>query len=193
MSEKSYFRSSGYVAEHIIPTDSGKSLNLADLPPFLRTLLVADGTVTKALEAWFWEPVKVTPLHNKLELLTAPIDGLEVDRGDRVLQREVVLRGGDTDRIYACARSTVSLKHLPQKICVALEEGRIGIGGLLREQGFETYRDIFNINYLPETPADDSLLSLLSSEIISRSYRIRVSGNPAIIVTEYFPVQLYRK
>ncbi|HID82044.1 MAG TPA: DUF98 domain-containing protein [Thiotrichales bacterium] len=193
MSHKSYFRSSGYVSEHIITTDSGETLNLAELPPFLRTLLVADGTVTKALEAWFWEPVKIAPLHNKLEQLTATIEGLEAGKGDRVLQREVALKGKNTDRVYACARSTVSLKHLPEKICTALEAGRIGIGELLREQGFETYRDIFNINYLPEIPAEDSLLSLLSSEIISRSYRIRVSGNPAIIVTEYFPVQLHRK
>ncbi len=193
MANKSFFRSSGYAQDQKLLTDTGESLNLADLPPFLRTLLVADGTVTKALEAWFWEPVKVVPLRNELEYLEAPVDGVDTIPGDRVLKREVVLRGADTDRIYACARSTVTLKHLPEKIGAALEAGQIGIGELLREQGFETYRDIFNINYLTRIPQEDSLLSVLSPEIISRSYRIRVGGRPAIVVTEYFPVRVYGK
>ena len=107
------------------------------------------------------------------------------------MQRQVVLRGGHTNQIFACARSSVSMKHLSQEIGDSLEKGEIGIGELLREKGVETYRDIFNINYLTQPPSDDKLLSLLSGEVVSRSYRIRVNGHPVILVTEFFPVQIY--
>lgn len=190
---KSYFRSSGYTTDSLIKTDSGETLELSTLPAFLRTLMVMDGTVTKALSAWFWESVKVQPLHNQIEILTIPMKGMKVQSGDAVLKREVTLRGANSNQLFACARSVVSLKHLPSEIAVSLEKGEMGIGELLRENGVETYRDIFNINYLPNKSDEDSLLLELSGEIVSRSYRIRVNGKPAIIVTEFFPIELYKR
>lgn len=187
----SFFKSSGYKSNSNIVTESGSKLDLTQLPAFLRTLMVMDGTVTKSLEAWFWEPVIVEALSNKLETIQSPVDGLEVVVNDRVLQREVILKGAHSNQVFACARSTVSLKHLPNEIGVSLEKGEIGIGELLREKGIETYRDIFNINYFKDGYSDDKLLLKLESDVLSRSYRIRVNGHPAIIVTEFFPVAIY--
>ena len=187
----SYFKSGGYLSESTIPTDSGEELDLTQLPAFLRTLMVTDGTVTKSLEAWFWEPVKVEVITNALEKNDSTVDGLEVERGDRLLQREVVLKGAHSKKTFACARSTVSLKHLPTEIGNSLEKGEIGIGELLRQSGVETYRDIFNINYFKEANVDDLSLKKLQTEVLSRSYRIRVNGHPAIIVTEFFPIDIY--
>lgn len=198
MTKDSYFRSSGFLQEAVITTDSSQFLDLTKLPAFLRTLLVTDGTVTKSLEAWFWENVKIKAISNSSEILDKEIQSLEVYSGDKVLHREVLLKGVESSNIYACARSTVSLKHLPEEIGKALEKGEIGIGELLREKGVETYRDIYNINYFLECPQNDSLLSVLQEgaedkvEILSRSYRIRVNGSPAIIVTEFFPVNMYK-
>lgn len=192
MKQHSYFRSSGFLQEAIINTESGESLDLTKLPSFLRTLLVTDGTVTKSLEAWFWENVKIQTVSNRLETLKDGVSGLEVEAGDKVLQREVILKGVESDIVYACARSTVSLKHLPNEIGLALEKGEIGIGELLREKGVETYRDIFNIDYLINLPESDTLISSLQTELLSRSYRIRVNSHPAIIVTEFFPVDAYK-
>jgi len=191
MINNSYFRSSGYTADSTIRSDTEYVLDLKEIPPFLRTMMVTDGTVTKSLEAWFWEPISITPLNNTLNVLTKGVDGLEVEAGDKTLQREVYLNGDHTKQIFAAARSTVSLKHLPEKIGNQLEEGKIGIGELLREQGVETYRDIFDINYIKSASNDDDLLRQLKGEIISRSYRIRVNGHPAIIVTEFFPIDIY--
>ncbi len=192
MKQQSYFRSSGFLQEAIINTESGVPLDLTKIPAFLRTLLVTDGTVTKSLEAWFWENVQIQAVSNRLEIIEGEILGLEVEAGDKVLQREVKLKGLKSNTVYACARSTVSLKHLPQEIGLALEKGEIGIGELLREKGVETYRDIFNINYLQKLPENDPLISSLHPEVLSRSYRIRVNGHPAIIVTEFFPVSIYK-
>ncbi len=191
MSHNSYFRSSGFISNDVIHTDSG-SLDLTQLPPFLRSLLVTDGTVTKSLEAWFWEKVVIEPISNQSEVLKDLVLGLEVDNGDKVLHREVVLKGVTTNSTYATARSTVSLKHFPSDIRQALEKGEIGIGELLREKGVETYRDIFDINYYSDSLKHDALFSSFESDVLSRSYRIRVNGNPAIIVTEYFPLSSYQ-
>lgn len=191
MTQKSYFRSSGFLTNDVIHTDSG-SLDLTKLPPFLRSLLVTDGTVTKSLEAWFWEKVVIQPIRNHSEILTDTILGLEVEDGDKVLHREVILKGVTTDSTYATARSTVSLKYLPDDVSQALIKSEIGIGELLREKGVETYRDIFDINYFISTVKQDSLLSSFESDVLSRSYRIRVNGHPAMIVTEYFPLSIYQ-
>jgi len=192
MNQESYFRSSGYLAEDIIETESGIKLDLTKLPSFLRTLLVTDGTVTKSLEAWFWEKVKIESINNHLEILEGNVKGLDVDSGDKILRREVALKGVKTNTIYATAKSTVSLKYLPKEISIALEKGEIGIGELLREKGVETYRDIFNINYYSPFLDNDSVWFSLKTDVLSRSYRIRVNGHPAIIVTEFFPVDIYK-
>ena len=191
ITNKSYFRSHGYTPDEIILTDSGESCDLSKLPPFLRTLLVMDGTVTKALEAWFWEPVKVVPLKNALETLSEKVEGLETQKGDKALQREVTLQGINSGKIFACARSTVALESLPTEVGLALETGQIGIGELFREKGLETYRELFNINYFSAVPQGDALLAHLQGGVVSRSYQIWVNGGASIIVTEYFSVAEY--
>jgi len=188
----SYFRSNGYTPDDIIITASGERCDLSKLPPFLRTLLVMDGTVTKALEAWFWEPVKVVPLHIESTTLNQAVTGLESQTGDRALLREVTLQGVKSEKIFAYARSTVLLKRLPKEIGEALESGKIGIGGLFREKGLETYREIIDIDYFSvPNNSDDELLMHLNGEFISRSYQIWVNQNPAIIVTEFFPLEIF--
>lgn len=189
---KSYFRTSGYLAEPSITTDSGEILDVSALPTFLRTLLVMDGTVTKSLEAWFWEPVMVKVLGNHKTAAEQSIEALNLEAGNSILRREVALIGKHSAQCYACARSIVALDRLPNNIGQALTDGRIGIGELLREQGFETYREIFDINYQTKIDANDSLLAQLSPPIISRSYCISLSGAAAIVVTEFFPVQRYQ-
>jgi chorismate-pyruvate lyase len=186
-----YFRSNGYTPDEIISTSSGEPCDLSKLPPFLRTLLVMDGTVTKALEAWFWEPVKVVPLHIESTTINEVVTGLESEIGDKAIQREVILQGVNSERVFACARSTVLLKRLPKEIGEALESGKIGIGGLFREQGLETYREIIDIDCFSASKSDDELLKNLKGKIISRSYQIWVNHSPAIIVTEFFPIVFF--
>ena len=192
MTSTSYFCSSGYIQDSEIITDSGYKLDMQALSPFLRTLMVMDGTVTKSLSSWFWEPVKINPLLNQTEISKYCIDGIEVETGDKIIRREVALLGDKSKQVFAYARSTVSIKHLPTEIGKALERGEVGIGELLREQGIETYREIYNINYYDKNNIkDEPLLSKVEGEVISRSYRIMVNGVPSIIVTEYFPLDVY--
>jgi len=182
MSKQSYFRSSGFSADLILNSDVDQlSISVASLPAFLRTLLVMDGTVTKALESWFWEPIQIISKSNTSQ--------------EQTLQREVILCGKHSQQNFACARSLVSLPYLPKTIAAALQEGKIGIGELLRDKGLETYRDIFAVNLLTQYEAEqDDLLQqcLKGSNYITRAYNIEVDGKVAITVTEYFPISLYK-
>lgn len=164
---------------------------MGSLPPFLRTLLVTDGTVTKSLEAYFWEPVDVLPLGQKKVVLQASVEGLPVVSGDIALQREVSLVGRESERHYASARSFLALSQLPGDLAEAMVSGKIGIGELLREKGVETYREIIHMDFIAQDQSDDALFTSFEGDLMSRSYRIRVAGTPAIVVTEYFPVMLY--
>ena len=189
MKLKSYFRSSGYLDNSLIKTDSNNELDLKNLPSFLRTLLVTDGTVTKSLEAWFWEPVIVKPQRNERSTAGQSLEGLIIKAGDPVLQREVSLCGKLSGEIFATAESTIALSYLPKDVSDALEKGIIGIGEILRDEGLETYRDIFKLNYFPLF----SLSNKEREEVISRSYQIWVNSKPCIVVTEYFPIGFYKK
>jgi len=164
---------------------------MGGLPPFLRTLLVADGTVTKSLEAYFWEPVDVVPLRQEKIILQENVVGLVVDAGDTALCREVNLMGRQSEKRYACARSYLALGQLPQELAEAMVSGKIGIGELLREKGVETYREIISVDFIQRARSDDALFMPFADDLVSRSYRIRVGGTSAIVVTEYFPVALY--
>ena len=188
---KTFFRSSGYLPDDHIKGSSGHWFDMGSLPPFLRTLLVTDGTVTKSLEAYFWEPVDVTPLTQNKITLQGPVEGLMVASGDTALRREVSLMGRQSGRRYASARSFLALNQLPNELAEAMVTGEIGIGELLREKGVETYREIINVDFIERGKNNDSLFAPFEDDLVSRSYRIRVGGTPAIVVTEYFPVALY--
>ena len=186
-----FFRSSGYLQKDEIACSDGSTFSIEALPRFLRTLLVADGTVTKSLESWFWEPVKITPRSQAKIALTEPLEILSAVQGTEVLRREVCLTGKNSGKNYACARSMIILQSLPEETREGLLEGRIGIGELLRKKGVETYREIVALDYIKKAAAKDELLRQFKDDLVSRSYRIRVEGAPAILVTEYFPPGLY--
>ena len=188
-----YFRSSGYLADGHIVVSDGSTWDIAALPAFLRTLLVMDGTVTKSLEAYFWEPVDVV----KSRQFEASIDAPPrppvalLASGATRLVREVSLVGRHSGRRFACARSWLALDALPAPLATGIREGQIGIGELLREQGVETYRQIVALNVLG-AHHDDPLLGDDGAVWVARAYRIRVAGVPAILVSEFFPLELYR-
>lgn len=193
MIHKSYFRSSGYLPNSQLRSSTGRVFSVETLPSFLRTLLVTDGTVTKILEAWFWEPVGVKLIQQSMVLLRKTIEGLEVEVGEEVLQREVCLIGKSSGQRYACAYSVLALSQLPASLREAMLVGGLGIGELLSLEGVETYREIIALDYFPRCAPDERLLTLFDDDVVSRSYRIRVGGTPAILVREYFPINTYTR
>lgn len=177
-------RSEGYLGDARIPCADGSDLKLKDLPPLLRTLLVTDGTVTKVLEAYFWEPVEVKALHLNVTSTVQPIPWLSLDAAEEVLVRRVALRGIHSHRAYAEALSVVTLEEFDPPMREALVCGRVGIGVLLRESNLETYREIVAVDAERDAQTQDLH--------IHRTYRITRGSKPVILIRESFPWNLYQ-
>jgi chorismate-pyruvate lyase len=181
-SARASFRCDGFVRDGSIAASSGDPVPLHELPPFLRALLVTDGTVTKILEAYFWEPVAVDTLEQRFENAEEPVPAIQVEPGDRCLIRDARLRGIDSGRSFAEAFSLIRTELIPTGFRQRLIDREIGIGVLIRDSGLESYREVLNVGM--ETDAE-------GRRAVCRTYRIIIERRPVILITECFPLALY--
>jgi chorismate-pyruvate lyase len=188
MEGASCFRSEGFLRDGSLTGERGQRLPLVELPPFLRALLVTDGTVTKILEAYFWEPVEVRTLEQDFWTVERPVDWLEVPSGERVLIRLAHLTGTDSGRTYADAFSVIRADLIPANFRQRLIDREIGIGVLIRDSGLESYREVLEIGIDQPAPCDQPDPG---EERVYRTYRIFIAGKPVILITESFPLALY--
>lgn len=177
------FRCQGFVRAGTIANAGGEPLPIEDLPPFLRALLVTDGTVTKALEAYFWEPVVVDTLRQEFIEAAAEIPWIAVAPGDQVMVREALLRGDDSNNHYARAFSVIRSELIPSSFRERLINREIGIGVLIRDSGLESFREVMEVGVEPEPAA--------GVQALFRTYRIIIDGEPVILISETFPLNLY--
>ncbi len=180
------FRCDGFQRDGAPPSPGGEGLDLAGLPPFLRALLVTDGTVTKILEAYFWEPVAVHTLTQDLAIAERDVPWLDVAGGAQVLVRQAQLRGTDSGRVYADAFSVIRTERIPPAFRQRLIDREIGIGVLIRDSGLESYREVMEVGTEALGPRPSA------GERVFRTYRIIIAGAPVILITETFPLSVYR-
>ncbi|VUD59806.1 Chorismate pyruvate-lyase [Thalassocella blandensis] len=177
---------SALLLSRLVPSKSQNlaesALDLAEMPPFLRVLLTTDGTVTRSLEAFFWEPVDVKVNQHELVELQHDVPQIERQAGMQVLMRRIELRGQQSDTLYGWAESLIREELLPLKVRDDLRAQRLGIGELLRECGLETYREVLDIGLDGER--DDVW--------VWRTYRIVMAQQPLILITEQFPLSVFQ-
>lgn len=167
------------------------TIEMATLPPFLRVLLVTDGTVTKSIEAHFWEPVDVEVLEHASVPSERARPGIGVHIGDLVLRRCVILRGRITRSAYAFAESIIAHDRVPAAMSSQLIQGAKGIGELLREEKTETYRELVAIR---RAQAGELALHLGvdgTAPVVAREYTIRFKGQAAMVIEEVFAVSRF--
>ena len=181
----------GLQPRDLIDTADPEAQWLAQVPARLRMLLFADGTVTKLLEACFWEPVVVAAAQQGPATSDAG-RGVGLP-GHDLLDRRIQLRGERSGRCYATARSLIARDYLPTDLAEALSAGRIGIGELLDGFGLETYRRILEIG--PTRPAAEPENAPWGTEdaaAVYRCYGIALRGLHVIHIREVFPVAPFR-
>lgn len=174
-----------FVTSGFLPKDEHIALQLplfSELPAFLRVLLTTDGTVTKSLESYFWEPVEVVAQEQKELILPTDLPAINMMRGECVWQRKVILVGEGSQKHYALADSNICMSRLPRDMQQALKDGEIGIGGFLRQCGAETYRQIIDVG-------QSNHVSL--GKVVWRTYRIVMNQQPLMTITETFPLAQY--
>ncbi|MFQ5454989.1 MAG: chorismate--pyruvate lyase family protein [Nitrospirota bacterium] len=161
-------------------------LSLKELDPFLRVLLITDTTVTKLLEAYFWEDVAVEVLKQKETAVNEEIEDLAVKVGSVVINRQVLLHGKDSKRVYAFAESIINPYLLGDDIRKDLMAGKIGIGEILNDTHIETYREILHLHIEPVGKLSRYLNIGQNETLICREYRIFTKRKPAILIKEKF-------
>jgi chorismate-pyruvate lyase len=189
--DQNLFQCQGYLRDALIRGADGSELSVEDLPPFLRALLVTDGTVTKILEAYFWEPVEVVTLQQELIRAERPIDWIRVDPGDPVLFRRARLSGTVSASLYASASSVIRPELIPESFRQRLINREIGIGVLIRDSGLESYREVLDVGIEPRGGGGGMTVTE-QSDLVFRTYRIIIDGEPVILITESFPLDLYK-
>jgi chorismate-pyruvate lyase len=164
-------------------------IHFQKIPPLLRALLVTDGTVTKFLEAYLWEPIRVKRLFQGDAVVDQDVPWLEIKRGMPVLKRQILLQGLKSDKIYTFAESLIRVDRLWDGLREDLLEGRLGMGELLRDRRMETYREL--LTYGRERVGRlSSILKVNRQEpLLYRSYRIFNRQLPTILITEKFPLR----
>ena len=183
-----------FVAQFAKPPDL-EEMNLSQLTPFQRALLVIDGTVTRFIEAYTFSPVEVVLLYQETQILPTDQVWLDAEKGTEVAARQVVLQSEQKDTqqptIYVYATSIIVLDRIPQTIREGLTLKGKGLGQLLQCSGLETRRDLlwWGLERLKDLP--EALLHLEGKSFLSRTYRIVADGHPIMLINEQSPLDGY--
>ena len=183
-----------FVAQFAKPPDL-EEMNLSQLAPFQRALLVIDGTVTRFIEAHTFSPVEVVLVHQEVQTLSADHAWLEVKKGAKVIARQVTLQTERMDdqqpTTHAYATTLIVLNRIPQTIREGLTLKGQGLGQLLQRSGLETRRDLLWWGLKRPKDLPEVLLHLEGKPFLSRTYRIVADGQPIMLINEQFPLDRY--
>ncbi|NJK32917.1 MAG: DUF98 domain-containing protein [Deltaproteobacteria bacterium] len=159
------------------------------LNPIHRILLTTDGTVTDMLEAYLQEPMQVIPLAQELIASREPIAELELEAGEPILRREILLRGKLSGRTVLHADSVIVPERLSERLRVGLLEKRQPIGQLLLADRLETYREIIACARREAGPLARHFHLYETASFLTRTYVISLGGRGIMRITEDFPEQ----
>ena len=181
-----------FVAQAERPAMS-REINIAQLTPFQRALIVTDGTVTRLIEAYTLAPVEVVLLHQAKQTLCTEHTWLELPAGSHVIARQVALQTPATDnytpKTQAYATSLIVPQHLPKGILDGLESDPAGLGGILQNSGLETRRELLWCCCETARDLPEAIAHLEGKPLLSRTYRVFANKKPIMLITEQFPLR----
>ncbi len=181
-----------FIAQAAKPATS-KEINIAQLTPFQRALIVTDGTVTRLIEAYTLAPVEVVLLHQAKQTLCTEHVWLELPTGTHVIARQVALQtpsiGNETSKIQAYATSLIVPQHLPKGILDGIESDPAGLGGILQNSGLETRRELLWCCCETARDLPEAIAHLEGEPLLSRTYRVFANKKPIMLITEKFPLR----
>ncbi len=147
-----------------------------------------DGSVAQLLGSIFKESIAIDLLKQKYcRISTEQWD--DVDENEGILMRNVFLKGEDTDTRYIYASSLIRIDKLPNEFADDLLNKKLGIGEIINKYAIETYRRIIDINTI-----DSNIMHAMFSvkgDISCRVYKIYINKAPAMLITEYYPNELF--
>lgn len=161
------------------------------LNTFQRILLGTDGTVTHLLSAYADEAIEIVKLQQVLDAAEEDDAPLELSGNEMLLRRRVLLRGKRSKQNLLYAEAVVVLERVAPAFAEALVDTDKPIGVLLGENRMETFREILVIDREAAGSCADHFGIDPSDELIMRTYRIVVQGQPVLLITEKFPADSF--
>lgn len=166
------------------PSQAHDSELVQRLPALQRLLLTTDGTVTTALGTVISEPVGVWLLDQELHTLDYDDYELQLQAGCDVLLRRVLLYGSRSGTPLLLGSSRIAFGRLPNAALLALIDGDVPIGLVLRRHHIETFRAPLSIGVRPAT--GDAAALLGEGLMCRRAYTIESGRLPLMVVDEQF-------
>lgn len=155
-------------------------LKKSNIPASLRICAGTDGSVTLLLEQLTGKTVHIETKEQRVVKATPEVARLlDIEEGDDVNERLVVLTAGDT--VYALAKSLAPVKRMPPDVKKDIIQADIPIGRILRDNKLETRRDIINM----EKTTNDFFGGI---PVLSREYNIIYNNSILLWINEFFPV-----
>lgn len=163
-------------------------VNPGSLDLLQRILLVTDGTLTDTLETAVLEPIGLKKLTSDISITSSRVEALELDAGQPVMRREILLFGETTGANYVYAESLLALNRLPEQLREELIHSGKPMGRLWSEYKLESRKELLEIEY---RPLDDlgAYFKPSSLNLLSRRYRLISGGKPLSVIRECFPTR----
>ena len=163
-----------------------KDLEVSALDPLQRVLLVTDGTLTEILEAVFLEPIELVKISQKNVATNVYHAPLDPKLGESIIERKIVLRGGQSGTHYVYAESVIAADRLSPAFRKGLVESDLPVGRLWIEHKLETFKEFLEVRFGADAdlPAD---FTCDRSSVFVRRYRVFSGGMPIMLITEHFP------
>ena len=162
-----------------------EAARVAGLPVLQRLLLTTDGTVTTALATLVDEPVGVRVLDQRANVLACDDDELDLDAGESVFERRVLLHGARSGAPLLYGASRIVMSRLPRGAREALRRGDVAIGAVLRAHRLETFRVPLGVGV--RSARAGAVAHLGGGAMCWRRYAINAGGRALMIVDEQFP------
>jgi chorismate-pyruvate lyase len=158
------------------------------LDPFLRALLLTDGTVSRTLEAHTLARVGVELVDQVTAAAPEPAARyLEVEQGEKCIRRRVTMHMADT-RFAVWAESYLIPGRLPDGFLGALDAAPQGIGGSLQQLKLESSRELLRFGL--GAPPRWAQVTGEPVTTMTRYYRIITQAMPSLLISEAFAVEL---
>lgn len=153
-----------------------------------KILMTTDGSITAILDVLYGK-IDLKTLEQHFEEATeetAPL--VNVDVGDEVNYREIVMHKDEKPLIYAI--SYIPLKRLTQEIREDLIRADTPIGRILKNYNVESRREI---NVIQVEKATEKLKELYNTEedFLTRDYTIINKGEILMWIKEFFPIDYF--
>ncbi|OYE06094.1 chorismate--pyruvate lyase family protein [Nostoc sp. 'Peltigera membranacea cyanobiont' 232] len=170
-----------------------KHIEPLNLSPFQRILLTTDGTLTEILEAYLLEKIQLVKLSEEIVKITKSIPALDLDIGNQVIERKVLLQGKISLNNFIYAESIIVHERLDNRLRTKLTESQEPIGRLWLEHKVETFKEIIDSAIETSDDLSDYFNIAREDKILSRTYRVFSNKKPIIMITEKFPESYFLK